>query len=131
MWDNITYGTGCFAYNQGACECYTLTTDEWLFKSHIFLLCLIVTLFWHFRLKNRNSVWKVVLPSYSWHHWAWGTDSLLLCTFYFSGNQTRDTTDQMMSCRIELTFAASVAAFMCFVCIYFAQLLNSIWAVHS
>lgn len=27
----------------------------------------------------------------------------------------RDTTDQMMSCRIELTFAASVAAFMCFV----------------
>lgn len=98
-----------------------------------------MTLFLHLRLQNRNSPngWKVVLPSYSSsvrdtieHE---GQYSLLLCAFYFSGNQTCDTTDEMMSCRIELTFAASVAAFMCFVlfCIYFAQLLNSIWAVHS
>ncbi len=43
----LTYGTGCFAYTKGACECYTLTIDEWLFENHIFLLRLIVTLFLH------------------------------------------------------------------------------------
>lgn len=70
---------------------------------------------------------------FSWERWAWGTELVFIVhiLFYFSGNQTRDTTDQMMSCRIELTFAASVAALMwLFVrfCIYLAQLLNSKWA---
>lgn len=75
------------------------------------------------RLQNRNSPngWKVVLPSTIEHE---GQYSLLLWTFYFSGSQTCDTTDQMMSCRIELTFAARVAAFMCFVLYLFRSAIE-------
>jgi len=38
--DNI-YGTGCFAYAQGACECYTLT-PEWLSYSKSMESCITV-----------------------------------------------------------------------------------------
>lgn len=76
------------------------------------------------RLQNRNSPngWKVVLPSTIEHEGQ--TVLIVTVDIYFSGSQTRDTTDQMMSCRIELTFAARVAAFMCFVLYLFRSAIE-------
>jgi len=85
---------------------------------------------WHLSDCHIPRVWKVILPSYSssvhdtLEHEGQYLLLLCVCSFYFSGNQTCDTTDRMMSCRIELTFAASVAAFMCFVLYLFCSAIE-------
>lgn len=134
VWDNSNLWHRLFCLYPGSM--WMLYIDNWwviVWKSYFFLLCLIVTLFWHLiethqmdgKLNYRHIQLVFTTPLSM-------RDSTHCYCVLFILVAIKYVILLIRWCHVELNWRLLLVLLhlRVLICIYFAQLLNSIWAVH-